>query len=219
MDGEGDTPQNTRERDRWRERERERERERLKWKWKWCVAEEEWGHPAVCSVYKARGVTTSCSVWGHTRSRSRCPPAVGGSWGEHLILQIPFPATGVNLCTIKGYLGHFWLTHESNPNPANTQLHPLISATVVCLQTTVCVCVCVCVSGTAPLLMSPRLLKLLLSSIKAFHGYSCRHTELAHCVNMVNMIAGGPEPQYRCVLSHWAACRLLWLQLRSGSKR
>ncbi len=37
---------------------------------------------------------------------------------------IPFQATGVNLCTIKEYLGHFWLTDESNPNPADTQLHP-----------------------------------------------------------------------------------------------
>lgn len=42
-----------------------------------------------------------------------------------------------------------------------------------------------------------------------FCGLSSRSRHAAQ--TLVNMIAGWPARQYRCVLSHWAACRLLCL--------
>lgn len=42
-----------------------------------------------------------------------------------------------------------------------------------------------------------------------FCGLSSRRRHAAQ--TLVNMIAGWPARRYRCVLSHWAACRLLCL--------
>lgn len=42
---------------------------------------------------------------------TRC--LIRASRDERFILQIAFCVTGVNLCTTKRYLGHFWLTGAS----------------------------------------------------------------------------------------------------------
>lgn len=105
------------------------------------------------------------------------------SGDERFILQITFHVTGVNLCAIKRYMGHFWLT-EASVLIQKTVNDPLMTAVVREL------------SAASP----PH--ERLLSFIEDLRGCSHSRAALTCCTNVVNMIAGWPETQYRCVLSH-----------------
>lgn len=69
---------------------------------------------------------------------TRCLILASGD--ERFILQITFHATGVNLCAIKRYMGHFWLT-EASVLIQKTVNDPLMTAVL-------------CVSSAQRLLMS-----------------------------------------------------------------